>query len=154
MCVDLVSHYDCKGALTKQALFANNLPSIDLNLLFIASHDHCACSILIANTLYVRYLLANGRTALHKNFCIVFLSILVACSKHMFHHSFKSYVVISVWHYDIWKVLISGTSNVPIYISSLLTSTVVSFVSFIEAIFLLILFSSKSQYSSSSYSYG
>ena len=87
------------------------------------SDDHCTCSVFLVNTLYVRYLISNGRMALGKNFCVLFLSVLLAWAKLMPHHSLKSNVVTSVWRSELWKVLRSGTSEFPISSSSFPTIT-------------------------------
>ena len=116
------------------------------------SQNYCPWSVFLAKTLYVWYILANGITALHKKFCIVILSVLIAWSKLMPHRSLKLYEVTYMWRYKLWKVLRYGTSYVPIYISSFLTITNTSFETFIDINLLFILFISKTQYLPTSYS--
>ena len=93
----------------------------------ISSLVHCvkqplSLHVFLVNTLSLQYLLSNERMTVFKNFCIVFLSILVARDKLVSHISLKSHAVTSVWRYEIWKVLRYGTSDVTISISSFLKS--------------------------------
>ena len=77
------------------------------------------------------------KTALCNNFCVVFLSVIVAWDNFIPQWSLKSYAVTSVWCSEIWTFLRYGTSEVPISCSLFLTSIVTSFVTFIDSILLL-----------------
>ena len=127
---------------------------IDLHIPLILSHYHCTFSFFLVNILSICYILANVITLLHKNFCILFLSFLVSWTKIIPHRSLKSYVVTYMWRYELWRFLRYGKSELPVSISSFLTRTGTYFVTLIEAIFLFILFISKTEYHSSSYYYG
>ena len=54
------------------------LPSGDLHLAFILSVDQSPQRIFLVNTLYVIYIILNGRTEICRNFCIVFFIVLEA----------------------------------------------------------------------------
>ena len=127
------------------------MPSIYLHLLFIVLHDHFTFSVVLSNTMSIRYLLYNGIMAFFENFCILFLSVLVAWDKRTPHCLLNAYTVTYVWRSELLFIYIYRTYIFPIYIYSSLTRTGTYFVTFIDTIVLFILFISKTQcYSSSS----
>ena len=101
----------------KYALFANNwaylLPSSDLHLASILSVDQSPIRVFLLNTQSVLYLLLNRRTALRRNFWVVFFSVLVAVGTLIPQRSLRSWVVTSICLSELWNVWVKGKSDLP-----------------------------------------
>ena len=95
-------------------LFANTwaylLPLSHLHLVSIVSVDQSPRRVFLLNNRSVLYLLLNGRTALRRNFWVVFFSVLVAVGTLIPQCSLRSWVVTSVWRSELWNACVKGTS--------------------------------------------
>ena len=84
----------------------------------MVSVDQVPDRVFLVNTLSALYLLLKGRTALRINFCVVFLSVLIAVATLMPHLSLRLSGETSECLLELWNVLMSGISDAPAWIAS------------------------------------
>ena len=89
------------------------LPSIDLHIASIVSMYQSPQRIFLVNTLYVIYIILNGRTEICRNFCIVFFIVLEAVEILIPQRSLRYWAVTSECLSEIWHVCVIGIYDFP-----------------------------------------
>ena len=70
-------------------------------------------NVFLVSSWYVLYLLANGRVAICRNFCVVFSEVLEVILKLITHISLKSCGVTSECYSELENMFKAGTSDLP-----------------------------------------